>query len=411
MRTPERGLPSAASTTRPASVEVGARAIATGSAAAPWASTAEARPRSPPSATSEPASRGAPSRRKAPSARASTQRVVCVRPSNRTRAPGAGVRLSASVTVPRRTCPSASVTGRASAPARTGCLSCVAKAGASTRIRFPSSAAASNRNVPSAFVTVDCGRPEAGVASCDRRPPPVHRVTVAPTTGPPRSSATRPARARAFGSRTSPASSPPESKSRSSTRGDAGAPENDSRTAAPAGPGTVTANVPSGRVVPETSGFGRSSRRASRRAAAKPSSNGSTATATPAAGFPSTSTRPRISLAGATAASAVGTPAGNRRLRDRAAATEDRRRRDMGVLPKRKGTPLMGRSRGAKSRVVIPRDSDVPGPEGSAGIADPSSLGQIGLLGVTRLVVARQRHGRWSRLWILRAPTRPPPSG
>ncbi len=52
--------------------------------------TAEARPRSPPSATSEPASRGAPSRRNAPSARASTQRVVCVRPSNRTRAPAAG---------------------------------------------------------------------------------------------------------------------------------------------------------------------------------------------------------------------------------------------------------------------------------------------------------------------------------
>ena len=264
-------------------------------------------------------------------------------PARRLRAPlepdegaRAGARRSARVTVPRRTCPSASVTGRASAPARTGCLSCVAKAGASTRMRFPSSAAASKRNVPSPFVTVDCGRPEAEVASCGRRPPPAHRVTVAPTTGPPRSSTTRPARARAFGSRTSPASSPPESKSRSSTRGAAGAPENDSRTAAPAGPGTVTANVPSGRVVPEASGFGRSSRRASRRAAANPSSNGSTATATPAAGFPSTSTRPRISPAGATAASAAGTAAGNRMPKDRAAANEGRRQGDMTVLPEGK---------------------------------------------------------------------------
>ena len=363
MRTPARGLPSAASTTRPASVEVGARTIVTGSAAA-WARTAEARPRSPPSATSEPASRGAPSRRNAPSARASTQRVVCVRPSNRTRAPAAGVRRSARVTVPRRTCPRASVTGRARAPARTGCRSCVAKAGASTRSRFPSSAAASKRNVPSGFVTAACVTPEAGVASWGRRPPPAHSVTVAPTAGPPRSSTARPARARALGSRTSPASFPPESRSAVSTRGEAVPPEKARRTAVPAGPGTATANVPSGRVVPEASALGRSSRRASRRAAAKPSSNGSTATATPGAGFPSTSTRPRISPAGAEAASAVRTAAEDR-TRDMVAAAEGRWRRDMTVLPKGKGTPLVGRRRG-----------------------------------VTR-----------SRLRILRAPTRPPPSG
>ncbi len=343
MRTPARALPSAASTTRPASVAVGARAIATGSAAVPWASTTEARPRSPPSATSEPASRGAPSRRKAPSARASTQRVVCVRPSNRTRAPGAGVRRSARVTVPRRTCPSASVTGRASAPARTGCLSCVAKAGASTRIRFPSSAAASKRNVPSAFVTVDCGRPEAGLASCGRRPLPGHSVTVAPTTGPPRSSTTRPARARAFGNRTSPASSPPESKSAASTRGEAVPPDRASRTGVPDGPGTATAKVPSGRLTVSARAFGRSSRRASRRAAAKPSSNGSTATATPAAGFPSTSTRPRISPAGAVAASATRTTADDRRRKAMAVLLEGQRY----AVP---GTQSRGKRSGTSSR-------------------------------------------------------------
>ena len=105
--------------TRPASDEVGARARARASAVA--AGTASvARPRSPPSATTEPASRGAPSSRNVPSARVSTQRVVCVRPSKRTRTPPDGERRSARVTVPRRTWPRASVTGRASAPDRTG---------------------------------------------------------------------------------------------------------------------------------------------------------------------------------------------------------------------------------------------------------------------------------------------------
>ena len=201
-----------------------------GGAAGP--ATTAARPRSP--AVGHERARPRAARRRAgsvPSGRVSTQRVVCVRPSKRTRAPAAGVRRSASVTVPRRTWPSASVTGRASAPARTGCLSCVANAGASTRSRFPSLGRAPRSGTsrrPSSPSTA-AGR-RRGVASCGRRPPPGHSVTVAPTTGPPRSSTTRPARARALGSRTSPASSPPESKSAASTRGAAVPPRSASRT-------------------------------------------------------------------------------------------------------------------------------------------------------------------------------------
>ena len=41
-----------------------------------------------------------------------------------------------------------------------------------------------------------------------------------------------------------------------------------------------------------------------------------------------------------------------------------------------------------------------------------AGLEQVGRRGAADTsVVARQRHGRWSRLWSLRAPTRPPPSG
>ena len=128
---------------------------------------------------------------------------------------------------------------------------------------------------------------------------------MAPTTGPPRSSTTRPASAAARGSRTSPASSPAASKSASSTRGATPPPEKARRTLAPGAAATATAKLPSGRVVDAARGFACPSRRASRRASSKPSSNGSTATSTAAEGLPSTRTRPRISPAEAGTASAA----------------------------------------------------------------------------------------------------------
>ena len=220
------------------------------------------------------------------------------------------------MTVPRRTCPSASVTGRASAPARTGCLSCVAKAGASTRMPVPllGRGLESERPVGLRHRRLRHGRrPGWRPAAAGRRPPRGSRSRRRPAL---------PARPRPAPRGRGPSAAArlprPRRPSRRACRAPAAPPGLPRTTAGrphPPARAPSTANVPSGRVVPEASGFGRSSRRASRRAAAKPSSNGSTATATPGAGLPSTSTRPRISPAGATAASAVGTPAGNRRPR------------------------------------------------------------------------------------------------
>ena len=332
-RTPASGRAASASTTRPRSEAVGASTIARGPAA-PAASGDEPRPRSPASATTAPDSAGAPSMRNEPSARASTQRVL-VRPSKRTRTEPAGERLSLSVTLPRRTRPSVMVTGFTTAPERTAVRSWVAKPGASKRRRLPSEPAASKRNVPSAFVIAACGTGSTLDRSSSPRPRPAQSVTVAPTMGPPRSSTTRPASAAVRPRRTSPTSSPAASSSRSSTNGAAPPPDKARRVTASA-VGTATSNVPSGRVVPEASGFGRSSRRASRWAAAWPSSNGSTETPTLAAALPFTRTRPRISPAADVAASAVRT------------AAAGSRRRDMAVLPKERGTLLLGRSRGRK---------------------------------------------------------------